>query len=374
MTVFPFRSAGISAEVGWLTRLDRTYTTERRDQLRAGPRLSLKFDYELTGQQVRQAQALVELGDGELTFPDWRFEQHIAAGFAAASLSVQIDPAYFTPAVGDAVIVWQDFENFTETTVVSLVSNTLTLADGPAVAYGAASVIPALSGVVTSALSTSASRGTLTAASLGVTVTDYADFTSWFVGGEYGGKYVAPRDVLGQAQVGSLTMAQSKIDMGLGPIQPVRTRTINDWRYSLQMATISKLELLSAEAVFHKLAGRLNSFWRPTWLPDFALNANAPSAQSFIRVEVVAAGTDIPAIAIERKDGTTEFFGVISWSSTATYTQINFDDFLAADFNIADVLTISVMRLSRLDTDKISFKFDAAGDASVLAVTVGVVE
>ncbi len=374
MTVFPFRSAGISADVDWLTRVDRTYTTERRDQLRSGPRLSLKSDYELTGQQVRQAQALVELGDGELTFPDWRFEQPIAAGFAAASLSVVIDAAYFTPAVGDAVIVWQDFENFTETTVVSIVSNTITLADGPAVAYGVASVIPAMSGVVTSDLSTSASKGTLTVASLGVTVTDYADLTPWFVGGEYGGKYVAPRDVLGQAQVGSLTMAQSKIDMGLGPIQPVRARLINDWRYSLQMAPISKLGLLSAEAVFHKLAGRLNSFWRPTWLPDFVLNADAPSAQSFIRVEVVAVGTDIPAIAIERLNGTTEFFGVLSWSSTASYTQINLDDFLAADLNIADVLTISIMRLSRLDTDKISFKFDVAGDASVLAVTVGVAE
>lgn len=374
MTVFPFRSAGISAEIGWLTRVDPTYTTERRDQLRAGPRLSLKFDYELTGQQVRQAQGLVELGDGELTLPDWRFEQPIAAGFAAASLSVTIDAAYFTPAVGDAVIVWQDFENFTETTVVSIVSNTLTLADGPAVAYGASSVIPALLGVVTDALSTSASRGTLTAASLGVTVTDYADLTAWFVADEYSGKYVAPRDVLGQAQVGSLTMAQSKIDMGLGPIQPVRTRLINDWRYSLQMAPISKLALLSAEAVFHKLAGRLNSFWRPTWLPDFVLNADAPSAQSFIRVEVVAVGTGIPAIAIERLDGTTEFFGVLSWSSTASYTQINLDDFLAADLNIADIRTISMMRLSRLDTDKISFKFDAAGDASVLAVTVGVAE
>lgn len=372
MTVFPFRAAGISANIEWLTRVDRTYTAERRDQLRAEPRLILALNYELTGDQIRKANALVELGDGSLTSPDWRFEQPIASGFAAASLAVTIDAAYFTPAVGDPVIVWQDYENFTETTVVSIVSNTLTLANGPTVPYGLASVLPALSCVVTSQLSTSTARATLTAASIGFTATDYGDFTSYFAGAEYDGKFVASRDILAQGQVGSVTMAQSNIDMGLGPIQPVRMRLINDWRYSLQFSANNKLELLESEAVFHKLSGRLNAFWRPSWLPDFTLNANAPAAQSYIRVDVVAPGTDIPAIALERLDGTTEFFGVLSWSSTASYTQINFDDFLAADFDIADVRTISIMRLSRLDTDKISFKFDAAGDAMAKAATVGV--
>jgi hypothetical protein len=372
MTVFPFRSSGLKADISWLTRVARAYSAERRDQLRTEPRLVLSLNFELTGQQIRKAQALVELGDGEFVIPDWRYEQHIAAGFSAASLSVIIDASYFTPAIGDAVIVWEDEENFTETTVVSLVSNNLTLANGPAVAYGAASVLPALSCVVTDQLSLSTFRNTLTAATLGVTATDYADFTSYFAGDEYDSKFVAPRDILAQAQSGSVVLAQSQIDMGLGPIQPVRVRAINDWFYSLQVSPNTKLALLEAEAIFHKLAGRLNPFWRPTWLPDFILTANAPAAQAFIRVEVVAAGTDIPAIAIGRKDGTTEFFGVLSWSSTATYTQMNLDDFLAADLDIADVLTISTMRLSRLDTDIVSFDFNGAGDASAKATTVGV--
>lgn len=374
MTLFPFRAAGISASVEWLTRVSKTYETERRDKLRAEPRLVQKLDFELTGSQIMEAQALIELGDGFLTVPDWRFEQHIAAGFAAASLSVTINAAYFTPAVGDPVVIWQDHENFTETTVVSLAGNVLTLATGPAVAYGVASVLPALSCVVTANLATSTIKGTLTAASLGVTATDYGDFTSYFAGGEFSGKYVAPRDVIGQSQTGSIVLAQSNVDMGLGPIQPVRVRQVNDWFYSLQMSPKTKLELLEAEAAFHKLAGRLNSFWRPTWLSDFTLTTDAPAAQSYILVDLVAAGTDIPAIALERKDGTTEFFEVLSWSSTATETQINFDGFLADAFNVADVLTISIMRLSRLDTDKVSFKFDTAGDATVKAVTVGVVE
>lgn len=374
MTVFPFRAAGIAANIEWLTGVEKSYTTERREQLRAEPRLMLALDFELTGEQIRKAGDLVELGDGSLTVPDWRYEQPIASGFSSASLSVTINAAYFTPKVGDAVIVWQNCETFTETTVVSIASNTLTLANGPAVAYGVASVMPALSCVVTSQLSTSTSRSTLTSASLGVTATDYGDFSAYFAGDEYGGKFVAARDVLGQAQSGSVVMAQSNVDMGLGPIQPVRVRQINDRFYSLQLSANTKLELLEAEAVFHKLAGRLNTFWRPTWLPDFTLTANALAAQSYIRVEVVAPEADIPAIALERKDGTTEFFQVLSRSSTATYTQINFDDFLAANLDIADVLSISIMRLSRLDTDKVSFKFDAAGDAMANAVTVGVVE
>lgn len=374
MTVFPYRASAISASIEWLNDVAKSYTTERRYQVRAQPRLVLNLGIELTGDRTRKAQAIIDAGDGFLTVPDWRYEQPIAAGFAAASLAVTIDAAYFTPAVGDPVIVWQDADNFTETTVVSIVSNTLTLADGPAVAYGIASVLPALSCVVTSQLSTSQSLATFGTASLGVTVTDYADLSPHFAGNTYDGKYVPGRDVLVQAQSGGIVLGQSRVDMGLGPIQPVRVRTINDWRYSLQLVANTKIELLQAEAVFHTLAGRLVPFWRPTWLQDFTLNANAPAAQSYIRVDVVAPGTDIPAIALERADGTTEFFGVTSWATVGSYTQINFDAALAADFDIADVLTISIMRLSRLDTDKISFKFGASGDAMASAATVGIVE
>lgn len=372
MSVLPYRVAGMTAEISWLTNVLKAYNSERRQRLLDAPRLALNLSYELTGQQVRQAQAIIEIGDGAYTFPDWRFEQPISAGFSAASLAVTIDAAYFTPSVGDSVIVWQDSENFTEATVISLVSNTLTLSNGPVVAYGRASVLPALPCIVSNGLSVKIGTGGLAYASIGVVATNYSDISSWFVGATFDGKFVAPRDILRNAHEGSFFLAQSNVDFGLGPIQPVRIRATNDYGYSIQVSPVDKVGLIQAEAIFHTLAGRLNAFWRPTWLEDFKLVADAPASQSYIRVEVVAAGTDIPAIAIERKDGTKEYFQVISWSSTVDYTQINLDDFIAADINAVDVLTISTMRLSRLDTDSISFAFDGVGDANAIALTVEV--
>lgn len=374
MTVFPFRFASLDVAFSWLTNVDQTYDTERRSQLRTVPRAVFKPRYEFTDAQTREAQALVELGDGLLSIPDWRYAQPVEAGFAAASLTVSVDTSYFAMAEGDEVVVWENESTFTETTIATIAGSSVTLSSGPAVAYGAAVLAPLYTGVVTGRFSASTRQGIIMRGGLELTITDYPDLSSHFAGDVFGGKYVAARNVIVAPHRVSYYAALTHVDTGLGAIQPVRVRAVDDWMDMVQYKPSFGQELLESEAIFHSLAGRLNSFWKPTWTPDFTLHTAATTGQFYLRVDVVPAGTSIDAVAIELNDGSTQYYEVSSWSTPGAYSQLTITTSVSADIATDEVTTLSNMRLSRLDTDDVSFKFDRVGAASVHAATVGVIE
>ena len=227
--------------------------------------------------------------------------------------------------------------------------------------------------MVTDAFEASTRRGVKVDAGLSLTITDYPDFSSHFAADEFEGSYVASRNVLTTSHRFSIHKAQSNVDMLLGPIQPVRVRQYDDWMDMVQFDLSFGQDSLEVEAIFHILAGRLNSFWKPTWLPDFNLKENAVTGQSFIRVDPIRDGTSIEAIAIELIDGTTHYHRVSSWNTPSSYSQITLSTPLASDVEVSQVVTVSLMRLSRLISDEISFTFDRVGGSTVQAATIGVV-
>ena len=372
MTVIPYRFSSLRTDIEWLTGVTRSYTTERRDKLRATPRLVLKPTYALLKESVSEAAALIQASGGIVSVPDWRYEQKVLPGFSSGSLDVSVDNSYASFSLGDNVLIWESEYSFTEASILAVAGSTLTLSSGPAVAYGAASLLPLYEAVVTQDFNSSSKDGVVYDASLELTVTEYTDLSSYFVGDTLSGLYVAPRDVISSASTSGVHVAVSNVDMHLGSIQVVRKASVDTWSDKLQFYASFGKGVLEMESVFHHLSGRLNSFWKPTWLPDLALLAAASSGQFYLRVDVVTDALTIEAIAVELLDGSVQYYEVTGRSSTASYTQLSLLEPLTRSFTPADVVSISLMRRSRLDSDTVVIDFDSTGGATASAATASV--
>lgn len=369
MTIFPYRPSSLVAKISWLTGVAKTYSSERRTELRSTPRLNLSAGFSFAGDKAIDARQLIARSAGEIAVPDWRYAQIIAPGFSATSLTVEVDLSYFFMEEGASVLVWVDDSTYTATTIASINGSYITLAEGPATAYSGAVLMRLYDAVVNGELLLEVRRSDYVEASLDVTVVNYEDLQSRFSAGEFSGDYIAARNVILNSHSFTTASGYSNVDFEVGVISPVQVKATGEYTDTLQFNPGSGKELMETEAIFHKLKGRLNSFWKPTWLSDFSLHSPASAGNLFLRVHPVPEGADIPAVSIELVDGSVYYYAVSSWESFTDYTQLSLVDPIANGFDAVDVVTISLVRRARLDTDDAVFRFDGVGSASVRATT-----
>lgn len=372
MTFFPFPWADLTCELEWLSSVARPYSTEHRWQLSPEPRLVLRPSFFLTQADVYRAQTIFDIGNGVLDVPDWRYAQQIEPGFAASSLTFSVDASFFINGVGDTVVIYENATTYTLATITDVSLGEITVDAGPSTPYGHALVAPVFEGVATRPLAITTKEGVAYNANAEFTVTDYKDLSNFFTSDEWGGKYVSQRDTITQSHTVRTVVSSFNVDAKVGSIVSVRTRDRNDYFDMLHFDAQYGLDMLETEAILHTLAGRVNSFWKPSWMPDYTLYGTASAGQFYINVEPLEAGFTPEAIAIELVDGSTEYHNVVSVTQNTGYSVLTLSTALANTLTPSTLLTLSHMRLSRLDTDVVSMKFDEVGGCKLSAATVGV--
>ncbi|NJK88126.1 MAG: hypothetical protein HC923_01175 [Myxococcales bacterium] len=138
-------------------------------------------------------------------------------------------------------------------------------------------------------------------------------------------------------------------------------------------------ELWAVRKLLHALRGRQRSFWLPTFREDFVLTTTVGPAATTMLVEFVDyerfIDTNEPLgdIAIYLTDGTTFFREVTNVEpGVGGDEQLTISSALGITVNPADVLRISYLVRSRLDTDSVTITHDGLGRARIVAPTVGV--
>jgi hypothetical protein len=138
-------------------------------------------------------------------------------------------------------------------------------------------------------------------------------------------------------------------------------------------------ELWAVRKLLHALRGRQRSFWLPTFREDFVLTATVGPAATTMLVEFVDyerfIDTNEPLgdIAIYLNNGTTFFREVTNVEPGIGGTeQLTISSALGITVNPSDVLRISYLVRSRLDTDSVTITHDGLGRARIVAPTVGV--
>lgn len=117
MPFWPYEVHGLDCSLEYLTDVKKTFSREKRAQLRAYPRLAMNLTANLKGPEIRRTRELIEISDGLMKVPDWRYPQFIKGG---GSTSFKIDQRYPKPDVGDEVFLVKGKEYIlTKVTAVS---------------------------------------------------------------------------------------------------------------------------------------------------------------------------------------------------------------------------------------------------------------
>lgn len=141
----------------------------------------------------------------------------------------------------------------------------------------------------------------------------------------------------------------------------------------------TKVELWTIRKLIYALRGRQRSFWLPTFREDFVLTATVGSSATTLLVEPVDyerfIDTNEPLgdIAIYLTNGSVFYREITDVQPGGGGTeQLSISSALGVTVNPADILRISYLVRSRLDTDAVRITHNGLGRAVVVAPTVGV--
>lgn len=367
--LYPFSFDTLTFSLEWLSAVTLGYDWEQRDVMRAVPRLIWNGTSQLRADDARNAEAILLENGGEFMLPDWRYAQRVKPVSAGASSVLNVSATGW-PFLVDEHVAFIYKRKSTLATVTAVGTGTITVdTDVSDYVFPTAWMLPAKAATITASVKHDLLGYDQVSVGVVATVTDYRDLSAYGAVSSFNGNPVlGVRDVFSSEDHHGLSKYEIT-DNNIGPLSISKTKSHDRSMYFHSMVISSAKEMLATEAYLHTFAGRVNKFWKPSWLPDFVPQLITYPADTGLLVEPPAVNVPgkVSAVCIEYTDGTVTFHRVSTVATTPYLMTLNLLDPITKITQKETVRTISRMGLHRLDTDRIEFSI-SGGFATAFSV------
>ena len=170
------------------------------------------------------------------------------------------------------------------------------------------------------------------------------------------------------------------LDPGTGDFEVTVRREAPALQTAKRWDTEDPAEAWAIRRLLYALRGRQRSFWLPTFRADFVLAATVSPSATTLEVEAaeyerfVNLAEPLKNIAVYLRDGTIFYRELLGVGPLGANELLTIDSAFGRTVEPADVLRISFLVRSRLDTDAVEIVHDRAGAFAVTVPVVGVMQ
>lgn len=357
MDLYPHRFDEVTFSLEWLSAVTLGYNSEQRDILRQAPRLLWSGQTQMRADDARAAEAVLLGNGGNFYMPDWRYAARVKPVSIGASSELTISGTGWPYLVGERVgFVYKRTWAMAEVTAVGADSITVDT-DVTDFVFPTAWMFPVHAATLDAEVKHELFGYDQVGVTFSATVTDYRDLSDYGTVDTFDGSpVITTRELLQDTGIQGINNYAAE-DNAVGPVTMNKMQHHRRSRYYHSMEIPSSAEMRDKEAYLHTFAGRVNKFWKPSWLPDLKPQwVSQPNQNSlFVVPPHVLPSERIGAICIEYADGTLAHHKVGIVAASSYLMTLGLDTPLTQMVSDDTVKTISLMSLHRLDTDKINF-------------------
>jgi len=379
VVVWPFvPQTKFREQLQWRTDVMQAYSAEQRLALRAAPRQTLQYDFQLDQQQYSRAKAIsTQWAHRVYGAPIWS-ESTRVGNLLAGITSIAFDTTNADYRANDIVLVWENDEKFVAAETTTLTAGSITLKLPLDRSYSNAFVMPLRFARTLRGTEFSRMAHTVTRARLAFLVNNNVDLGASISLPQYRGKDVmTDRSVVLSDMSEKITRGVDVFDNGSGPVTIDQERAYPDRTEVLSMDPQSRADVWRMRKWLHARRGKQRTFWLPGWNRDLVLLENVGSAAASITVRPIGyplyyGTTDIMVVL---NNGTILFNRVLSASTGPSGNEVlAMSGPFGVAFTVADIDLVCFMKHVRLDTDNADINHDYAGRASCAVAVVEVPE
>lgn len=342
---------GQDETLAWVTDVLSAYSREVRRGLRSVPRRSIDMRFLVQGTDRARLEDLLGRQSQAFVVPlawDQRFVGALSSG--AASITVDTTDSEFV--AGALVLVYQSSTLYESVVIDTVGASALTLTDTLVNSYSNATLYPAFAGWITGA-TINRSSADINFADMSFVLLDNYDLPVPSTTQHRGFDVLLDPSVVVDPVPVNITQSRQWRDNGIGGIRPFieenRTRFVDQQRW----LTDTRARRKALKQWLYARKGKRLPFFYPTWQDDFTLIADITSVQTYI--DVAAVGMPAPFdLVIHRNTGAYLFAEVTAKGVIGGGERLTISAALGQAVAAADVVRVSLMRLSRHASDEVT--------------------
>jgi hypothetical protein len=351
---------GYTETLEWKTDVLRAKAGEKRQALRKVPRQSFDHTYWLTPKQYAAARA-VSYGWGQRVFgvPVWGEATRLGA-LAAARTSLNFDTQNADYRVGDALLIWQDYDKFEACEITSMTTTETVLRLPTSGTYTDAFVMPLRYGRSLNGLNAERDESDIITAEVTFEVAQSVDLSASVSLPQYKGVDVLTDLMM---KVGNYS---EKVIREVTVIDNVTGTPTQDPRYTTptQSFTVSwdltnRVELWRMRKWLHSRKGKQKSFWLPTKLRDFDVIQDITAGANSVTINNMSYGLfyGVRYLSIKSKSGAAYYNKITGSALNEDNTETLFlEDAVTVTVTLANIEYVCLLHKVRLDADRVELE------------------
>jgi hypothetical protein len=364
--------------LGWLTDVMRAYSAEQRVALRAAPRQSLGYEFQLDNYQFSRAKAIsTQWSHRVYGVPVWSELTRLGA-VPAGTTVLSFDTTSADYRADDIILVWESDLKYSAVETLALTTSSVELKLPLDQSFTNALVMPLRFGRTLNGSDFARSASDITLGRVTFLVTNNQDLAGDSPFPQYRGlDVVTDRSVMADSMRERIVRSQDVFDNGSGPIEVDPEFSYADRTEMLTFDTQTRAERWRLRKWLHARRGRQRTFWLPSWNNDLEILENVGSAATSLIVRPIGYGLyyGIQDIMLVLADGSAYFNRVLSGSADPGGNDIlALSASFGVDFTAAEVALCCFMKHCRLDTDNVTITHGYAGRATASMPVVEVPE
>lgn len=379
VVVWPFvPQTKFREQLQWMTDVMQAYSAEQRLALRAAPRQTLQYDFQLDQQQYSRAKAIsTQWAHRVYGAPIWS-ESTRVGNLSAGITSIAFDTTNADYRANDIVLVWESDEKFVAAETTTMTAGGVTLKLPLDRSYSNAFVMPLRFARTLQGTEFSRMAHTVTRARLAFLVNNNVDLGASIGLPQYRGKDVmTDRSVVLSDMSEKIVRAVDVFDNGSGPVTIDQERAYPDRTEVLSMDPQNRAEVWRMRKWLHARRGKQRTFWLPGWNRDLILLENVLASATSMTVRPIGYPLyyGVTDIMVQLNSGALLFNRVLSGATDPSGNEVlALEAAFGTLISVADVALICFIKHVRLDTDNADINHDYAGRASCAVAVVEVPE
>ena len=361
--IWPFRPQGDHTEsMEFLTDVLSPYSQEQRISLRTKPRQQFQYPYIMDAKQYSRTKAFMQnWGANLFAVPVWH-EATSVSGLSASATEILFDTDYADYRDSEFALVWAADDDFEAVTIDTVLADRITLTGTLQNNYTRAFVMPLRKARMPNlSVDASRSKGVYSDVTARFFITDTTDLSAEATPytSHDGYQVMEDRPVVIASIDESVIWPQEVFDNSTGniAIDPLRAQAFQSYTATWETSFCGqrRSNLWAIRTWLHSMRGRALAFWMPSYNADLKLTADIGASDTDITIEDIGFSTYYitAEIMILLKDGTRYYRSVTGSVDNMDGTESLTIAALGSAVAAADVDIISIMTLSRLNSDRI---------------------
>lgn len=364
----------------WMTDVMQAYSAEQRLALRAAPRQSLRYEYQLDPTQFSRAKALSFAWSHRVYGAGVWAEATRLGPVASGVQLLNFSTANADYRANDLILLWESDTKFLAVETTTLTPTAVGLKQPLELSFANAYVMPLRFARTLQGSDFVRSDGNITLARLEFLVSNSVDLAVGYATPfpQYRGA-----DVLTDQSVVLGDMSERAVrrvdvfDNGSGPIVTDPERGYLERTETVTFDPLTRPDVWATRRWLHSRRGKQKSFWLPSWNTDLVLANNVNSADTIISVRPIGYPLyyGVTDIMVQLTSGARIFKRVLNGSDDVSGNEIlALETAFGTSITVAEVAFISFIRHVRLDTDSLELSHTYGGHVSISAPVIEVPE